>query len=180
MSAENAHSAPAGIAPLEQPQLARDGVGGASAVQTLAIGWIGDKHAGLPGQRHVAQIPHLKLNAPGQSGLPHMASGQLDGLRVYVRARDVERPLEALLVFLLASRRISSNFSNRRSPPASLHGEFRDSPGARYAAINAASIRMVPVPQQGSYSGCLGCQPLCSTSAAASVSRSGASPFHVR
>ena len=46
--------------------------------------------------------------------------------------------------------------------------------------MNAASTSSVPVPQQGSYSRCQGCQPDCRISAAASVSRMGASPFQVR
>ena len=52
-------------------------------------------------------------------------------------------------------------------------------PGARPAALKAASTSMVPVPQHGSCRGIRGLQGLSSTSAAARVSRNGASPFHV-
>jgi hypothetical protein len=50
-------------------------------------------------------------------------------------------------------------------------------------AICAASMAMVPLPQQGSYSGCVGggaSQPLAAIIAAASVSFSGASPLSSR
>jgi hypothetical protein len=47
-------------------------------------------------------------------------------------------------------------------------------------AICAASIGIVPLPQQGSYSGVVASQPLAAIMAAASVSLSGASPLSVR
>jgi hypothetical protein len=47
-------------------------------------------------------------------------------------------------------------------------------------AICAASMAMVPLPQQGSYSGTLPSQPLAAIMAAASVSFSGASPLSSR
>ena len=44
----------------------------------------------------------------------------------------------------------------------------------------AASMRIVPLPQQGSYSGMLASQPLAAIMAAARVSFSGASPLSSR
>ena len=81
--------------------------------------------------------------------------------------------------FFRASARMASSAPWGAQGQASM-ANLRVRPGARFSAMNAASISIVPVPQQGSYSGCQGCQPLCSTSAAASVSRRGASPFQVR
>ena len=87
--------------------------------------------------------------------------------------------LEPSSYFSRASRR--SSFSSSMGTQGQLSmANRRVSPGARPRAMNAASISSVPVPQQGSYSGCQGCHPLCKISAAASVSRSGASPFQVR
>ncbi len=58
----------------------------------------------------------------------------------------------------------------------------RNEPGAMLQAICAASIAIVPLPQQGSYSGSCGvsAQPLAASIAAASVSFSGASPLSSR
>ena len=57
----------------------------------------------------------------------------------------------------------------------------RSWPGAMLQAICAASMAMVPLPQQGSYSGTsCASQPLAAIMAAASVSFSGASPLSSR
>ena len=56
----------------------------------------------------------------------------------------------------------------------------RCKPGAMPQAICAASIGMVPLPQQGSYRGTVASQPLAAIMAAARVSFKGASPLSVR
>ena len=78
-----------------------------------------------------------------------------------------------------ASARRRSN-SRTGAPGQRSRSKERVSPGARSAMRMAASANRVPVPHMGSYSGSLGRQPERSTRAAASVSRRGASPFHVR
>ena len=65
-------------------------------------------------------------------------------------------------------------------PPQDSMANARVKPGARFAMRIAASIISVPVPHMGSCSTMPGRQGERETSAAASVSRSGASPFHVR
>ena len=75
--------------------------------------------------------------------------------------------------FSLASVRILRSSSWGTQGQLSMAKE-RVRPGARPRAMNAASTSSVPVPQQGSYSRCQGCQPDCRISAAASVSRMGA------
>ena len=51
----------------------------------------------------------------------------------------------------------------------------RDNPGARSAAISAASATIVPLPHMGSRSGTPGVQPVSAMRPAARFSRSGAS-----
>ena len=64
----------------------------------------------------------------------------------------------------------ASKFNNFSKPNARL------TPGARLAAISAASHRIVPLPHIGSSSGNSGVQPDSASMPAARFSRSGASP----
>ena len=70
-------------------QVATDRLGALFVAQALAIGRVGEENAAGRGQREVAQILPFEGDAPGKACLLNVAAGQLQRLRVDVRAGDV-------------------------------------------------------------------------------------------
>ena len=77
---------PAGVGAEHQPHVAVERFTGSAVAQPLAVGRIAEERALRLCAPAIAHIGDLKADAPGQTGLLQMAVGQLDGLRVDIRA----------------------------------------------------------------------------------------------
>ncbi len=138
--------------------------------QTLTVRRIGKQYA------HIAvialgRVRALEKHRVGYTGLARVLDGQLHAVRIDVAADDIEFSVRLGRSSALSRACCQTDLSKQLHFSAS---KRRSRPGARRCAIMAASIAIVPEPQNGSRNGSRPRQRASLTIAAASVSRSGA------
>ena len=123
-----------------------------------------------------------KRNRPSSSHFCNPASWAL-AMACSTTRVDISEPMSAADVESSTAARAAS-FSRRHAcesnPLSCSNAKRRSSPGARRAAIDAASITMVPLPQKRSASGASAAHPDKASSPAARFSFNGASPLSAR
>ena len=144
----------------------------------FAVRRVGDDPAMVGRRLDLAGITHFETDrVRGQPGALGVVAGELDCLRIQVIAdqRRVQLGQDAGAgVFLEVAP------AARVMAAQPLEAEGTGDAGGTPSAIQAASIRMVPEPQNGSSSGAAGSQPARASMPAARFSRSGASPLSRR
>ena len=140
----------------------------------FAVRRVGDDPAMVGRRLDLAGITHFETDrVRGQPGALGVVAGELDCLRIQVIAdqRRVQLGQDAGAGVFLEVAPAARSWPRSRSKP-----KGREMPGGTPSAIQAASIRMVPEPQNGSSSGAAGSQPARASMPAARFSRSGPRP----
>jgi hypothetical protein len=147
----------------------------------FAIGRVHDQRATLGRRQALQRVDGLELDGLLHTGPRGVAGGEVGHAKAHVAGKDGHG---GRMHAALAAR-----CRSRQAAAKGLKGSMRSKakrriePGAMPQAICAASMTMVPAPQQGSSSGpssARPCQPAAASMAAARVSFSGASPLSSR
>ena len=143
-------------------------------VQPHAVGRVGDQDAGGRGRRPRQHVGRVDVDPAGDAGRRGVARGTAPTARGSTSLAKIERPSRRGAHAV--ARALADALPRRAVEPRELleAEACGASPGARSAAISAASIGIVPLPHIGSSSGVPGVQPESASTPAARFSRSGA------